>query len=89
MEHKRKSLPRFMALGYDLGQSFAAIKDFDIAITLEPDEAWAYYLRAGVKYDLGYTLEAKQDFQTALQLVRRSGDERLKAKIESTIRDFY
>ncbi len=72
-----------------LGQYAAAISDYDTAIRLEPDHADAYYNRGLVKYGLGRTWEAKRDFQTALKLAERAGDEGLKARIESAIRDLY
>ncbi len=72
-----------------LGQYVAAIADCDTAIRLKPDDANAYCGRGLAKYCLGRTWEAKRDFQTALRLAERAGDEGLKARIESTIRDFY
>ncbi len=72
-----------------LGQHFAAISDYDTAIRLKPDYADAYNNRGVAKYILGRTWEAKRDFQTALRLAERAGDEGLKARIESLIRDFY
>ena len=72
-----------------LGQYVAAIADYDTAIRLKPDYADAYNNRGVAKYVLGRTWEAKRDFQTALRLAERAGDEGLKARIESTIRDFY
>ena len=72
-----------------LGQYVAAIADCDTAIRLKPDDANAYCGRGLAKYCLGRTWEAKRDFQTALRLAERAGDEGLKAKIESMIRDFY
>ena len=46
----------------DLGQHFAAIADFDIAIRLKPDNANAYYNRGTVKGDLGQHFAAIADF---------------------------
>ena len=70
-----------------LGQYFAAITDFDTAIRLKSDDHGAYVGRGVAKNKLGRTREGRRDFQTALKLAERTGDARLKAQIESAIRD--
>ena len=52
----------------DLGQHFAAIKDYDKAIQLKPDYANAYSNRGLAKYDLKQYLAAISDFDKAIQL---------------------
>ena len=70
---------------YQLGQYFAAISDYDIAIRLKPDYARVYFGRALARGLLGYTLEQKQDLQTALELAKKAGDTSLETKIESML----
>ena len=65
----------------------AALGDYDEAIRRDPNYAEAYYNRGGVLAELGYTDEAEQVFQTALQLARQTGNERLIVEIEQYIRD--
>ena len=64
-----------------------AITDYDEAIRRDPNYAEAYYNRGGVLAELGYTDEAEQILQTALQLARQTGNERLIVEIEQYIRD--
>ena len=52
----------------DLGQHFAAIADYDIAIRLNPDYATAYYNRGNVKGDLGQHFAAIADYDIAIRL---------------------
>ena len=72
-----------------LGQYSEAIKDYDAAIRLKPDDDYTYYRRALAKYNVGHTWAAKQDFQTALKLAEQVGDENLKAVIDDIIRAYY
>ena len=65
----------------------AAITDYDEAIRRDPDYAEAYYNRGGLLAELGYTDEAEQVLQTALQLARQAENERLIVEIEQYIRD--
>ena len=53
---------------YKLGQHFAAIADYDIAIRLNPDDAVAYVSRGAAKSDLGQHLAAIADYDTAIRL---------------------
>ena len=52
----------------DLGQHFAAIADYDIAIRLNPDDAKAYYNRGLAKRKLGQHFAAIADFDIAIRL---------------------
>ena len=69
-----------------LEQYFAAIADYDAAIRLNPDYAEAYYSQGYAKYKLGRTWEAKHDFRTALRLAIKTGDTRVKTKVEKALR---
>ena len=71
---------------WDLGQLNTAIADYDAAIQLKSDYAKAYLNRGVAKALLKRTLEAKQDLRTALRLAEKSGDARLKAHIQKTLR---
>ena len=68
-----------------LGQHFAAIADYDIAIRLNPDYAYAYYTRGLAKALLNRTWEAKQDVRTALRLAKQAGDTSLVTDIEKVL----
>ena len=57
--------------------------DYDSAIGLAPNDANAYFGRGLVKKTLNKTLEALQDFQTALELAAQVGDVALKDDIKS------
>ena len=52
----------------DLGQHFAAIADYDIAIRLNPDDADAYYNRGNAKDHLGQYFAAIADYDIAIRL---------------------
>ena len=69
----------------NLGQHFAAIADYDIAIRLNPDYANAYYNRGLAKALLNRTWEAKQDVRTALRLAKQAGDTSLITDIEKLL----
>ncbi len=62
-----------------------AIADYDKALRLKPDYDKAYLNRGLSKANQGKTLEAKQDLQTALNLVSNAGDVNLKKRIESAL----
>ena len=66
-----------------------ALKDYDTAIRLKPDFALAYFSRGLMKYSRSgrLTRAIKQDLQTALKLVGKTGNESLKTDIEKAIRD--
>ena len=68
-----------------LGQYFAAIADYDIAIRLNPDDARAYLNRGIAKALLNRTWEAKQDGRTALRLAKQAGDTSLITRIEKLL----
>ena len=72
-----------------LGKDTDAINDFDNAIRHKSNYADAYYRRGLAKRAVGRTIEAKQDFQTALTLAKQAKNEYLKTHIESLIRDLY
>lgn len=63
----------------------AAISDFDMAIQLDPDEPSAYLQRGVAKFFLNRGLEARQDLLAAWRLVKQTGDEALKATIETAL----
>ena len=70
---------------YRLGRYQAAITDYNTVIRLKPDDA-AAYVRCGLaQYRLNRTREARRNFQTALRLAERSGNERLKVKMQAVI----
>ena len=72
-----------------LEQCDDAIADYDKAIELNPDDANAYAVRGMARARLGNMDEANEDFQTTLKLAEGSGDESLKAFIESAVRTRY
>ena len=72
---------------YELGNYEDAIADYDIAIRLKPDYAFAYYNRGVVKALIKQTSEAKQDFRTALRLAEQEGNENLKVNIEQALQE--
>ena len=53
---------------YKLGQHFAAIADYDIAIRLNPDDVDVYFNRGIVKNDLGQHFAAIADYDIAIRL---------------------
>ena len=70
-----------------MGRYESAISDFDSVLQIKPDFAGIYFYRGKAKKALDKTLEAKQDFQTALQLAEQSGDQNLKETIEQYIQE--
>ena len=73
---------------YSFGLYHIAIADYDETIRLRP-KPYGYAFRGMAKGELGHMEEAKEDFQTALKLAEESGDESLKAFIESAVRTRY
>ena len=69
-----------------LGRHFAAISDLDKVLQLKPNDATAYAARGFEKAALGRTQEAKGDYQIALKLAEKVGDENLKVKIKKQFR---
>ena len=65
----------------NLGHPKAAISDFDEAIHLNPNNAEAYGSRGTAKRKLGFTDDAKRDYQMALDLAEKAGDAELKSQI--------
>ena len=63
-----------------------AIADFDIAIILNHNPAYAYKFRADVKRDLRRFCEARIDYQKALILAQQGGYELLIAQILPSMR---
>ena len=59
----------------------AAIPDFEEAIRLNPNDAKPYANRGNVKRELGFADDAKRNYQTALGLAEKTGDEELKSQI--------
>ena len=51
-----------------LGQYFAAIADYDTAIRLKPDDAFAYFNRGRAKVQLGQYFAAIADCDTTIRL---------------------
>ena len=62
-----------------------ALKDFDQAIRMNPENHDAYYFRGRTKIALGRDSEALQDLQTALRLAEKVGDTKLKTNAMSLI----
>ena len=52
----------------ELGLHEEALPDFDAALRLDPNNAWAFMSRGRAKADLGRYEEALADFDTALRL---------------------
>ena len=65
-----------------LGQYKDAIDDHDQAILLDPDSAVGFFNRGVAKAGSGDTEGARSDFQTALDLAAKAGNDELKAVIE-------
>lgn len=57
----------------------------DQAVRLKPDYAESYFNRALAKTALGRNIEARVDFETALNLAQKAGDDSLKAHVERRI----
>ena len=72
----------------ELDQYDAAITDYDAAIQFNPEYTKAYLSRGLAKRSLNKTLEAKQDFQTALELATQAGNVKLKGNIENLLLQF-
>ena len=68
-----------------LGHHDAAIADYDAAIRLNPDCTDAYFNRGLSKKKLGRTTEAGQDFQKALSVAQKTGDEEFITDIKKHI----
>ena len=91
---QRSALPLILRDAYNnrgltkssLSEYFAAIRDYDTAIRLNPDNAIAHANRGISMYSLGRNMEAKQDWNIALKLATEAGDVELKASIEGYLR---
>ena len=59
------------------GKYEKAIKDYNTALRLKPQEAAAYYNRGLAKGDVGRDEEARADLQRALELATEQGNEAL------------
>lgn len=59
----------------------AAILDYDEAIRLNPNDVKAYTNRGNAKRKLDLIDDAKRDYQTALDLAEKVGDNELKSQI--------
>ena len=64
------------------GNYKGAIADYNVAIQLKPDFAYAYYARGCAKNKLGRIGEMKVDLQTAEKLAKQSGELGLEAAVE-------
>ena len=62
-----------------------AISDYDKSILLQPKYINAYYSRGITKNELGRTLEAKHDLQTALKIAEETNSVELKGQIEKAL----
>ena len=63
------------------GHPEAAISDFDETIRLNPNDAKSHANRGNAKRELGLADDAKRNYQTALDLAEKAGDEELKSQI--------
>ena len=61
--------------------------DFDQAIRLKPDTAYAYYNRGLTKAALGHGEEAQLNLTSARHLARAAGNDSLVALAEQTLQD--
>ena len=68
------------------GNYKAAITDYNEAIRLKPDFAYAYYARGCAQNKLGRIGEMKTDLQTAGKLAEQLGDVGLKVTIDQKLR---
>ena len=71
---------------YRIRQYPAAVSNYDKVIQLKPDHAGAYLSRGVAKVLLNRKREAKQDFQIALRLAGKAGDDDIKARAEKALR---
>ena len=55
-----------------LGQNLEAIADFDKAIELDPDYAYAYFFRGRARRSTGHANQAESDKRTAYRLAGRT-----------------
>lgn len=69
-----------------LGDYKGSIADYDAAINLKPDFAYAYYNRGCAKDKLGQIYEAESDLRIAGELAEQVGDVALKITIEQQLR---
>ena len=67
------------------GNYKGAIADYNVAIQIKPDFAYAYYARGCAKNKLGRVVEMKVDLQTAEKLAKQSGKLGLEAAIEQKL----
>ena len=65
----------------EMKQYKSAIADCDKAIQLDPNFAYAYYVRADVKFHIGDIEGEESDLKTALKIAEEVGDEKLKDQI--------
>lgn len=71
---------------YRRDQYQAAIDNYDTAISLKPDYAFAYLRRGVANYLLDRNWAAKKDWETALELAKQTGNKRLKAQTEKFLK---
>ena len=71
----------------ELGQYNEALADYAEAIRIKPDYAEAYAYRGVLKVHLDRINEARADFQTALELAERQGDDTLKTRIVEWVQE--
>lgn len=72
----------------ELGNYKGAIVDYDEAICLKPDFAYAYYNRGNAKDRLGQISDAKSDINIAMELAEQTGHVALKTTVEQGLRLF-
>ena len=65
----------------------SAIDDCNKAICLKPDHAKAYANRGNAKVWLGRIMEARSDYQIALDMANQIGDNDLKVKMARRIQE--
>ena len=76
-----------MKLDRTLGRYESAIDDCNKVICLKPDHANAYANRGNAKVWLGRIMEAKADYQIALDLAEQIDDNNLKVKMTRRIQE--
>ena len=69
-----------------LGDYKGSIADYDAAINIRPDFAYAYYNRGCAKDKLGQICDAESDIRIAGDLAKHIGDVALKITIEQRLR---
>ncbi len=91
MKHENKMLAAetYLQSGIkksEVGDYKGSVADYDAAISLKPDFAYAYYNRGCAKAKLGQICDAESDLRIAGDLAKQVGDVALKITIEQRLR---